>query len=160
MTPPPIARAIDLNREQERVIDAIVDCRTAALGGHVEECGQCAYTRILYNSCRNRHCPKCQSLARAKWVEGRKAEVLPVEYFHVVFTVPEEIAAIAFHNRRVVYTILFQATAQTIATIARDPQHLGAEIAGAPPNEHFGGYDSNLRNLSRAVREIGYVVGL
>jgi Putative transposase/Transposase zinc-binding domain len=117
-----------LLREQERAIDAIVDCRTEALGGHVEECCQCSYTRIRYNSCRNRHCPKCQSLARAKWVEARKAELLPVEYFHVVFTVPKEIAGIAYYNRKVVYDILFRATAQTLTTIARDPQHLGAEI--------------------------------
>ena len=114
--------------EQERAIDAIVNCRTAALGGHIEECDQCPYTRISYNSCRNRHCLKCQSLARAKWVEARKAELLPVEYFHVVFTVPEQIARIAFHNRKAVYDILFRATAQTLNTIARDPRHLGAEI--------------------------------
>jgi hypothetical protein len=114
--------------QQERVIDAIVNCRTAALGGHLEECSQCAYTRNSYNSCRNRHCPKCQSLARAKWVEARQAELLPVEYFHVVFTVPEQIARIAYQNRKVVYNILFRATAETLATIARDPQHLGAEI--------------------------------
>lgn len=117
-----------LLREQERAIDAIVDCRTEALGGHVEECCQCSYTRIRYNSCRNRHCPKCQSLARAKWVEARKAELLPVEYFHVVFTVPKEIAEIAYYNRKAVYDILFHSTAQTLTTIARDPQHLGAEI--------------------------------
>jgi hypothetical protein len=117
-----------LTGEQRRVIDAIVNCRTAALGGHVEECCQCPYTRISYNSCRNRHCPKCQSLARAKWVEARKAELLPVEYFHVVFTVPEQIARIAYYNRKVVYDILFRATAETLTTIARDPQHLGAEI--------------------------------
>jgi len=117
-----------LLREQERAIDAIVNCRTAALGGHVEECGQCSHTRISYNSCRNRHCPKCQSLARAKWVEARKEELLPVEYFHVVFTVPEQIAQIAFYNRKAVYDILFHATAETLNTIARDPRHLGAEI--------------------------------
>jgi hypothetical protein len=117
-----------LTHEQERVIDAIVNCRTAALGGHVEECCQCSYTRISYNSCRNRHCPKCQSLARARWVEARKAELLPVEYFHVVFTVPEQIARIAYYNRKVVYDILFRATAETLTTIARDPRHLGAEI--------------------------------
>jgi len=113
---------------QDRVIDAVVNCRTAALGGHVEECDQCPYTRISYNSCRNRHCPKCQSLARAKWVEARRAELLPVEYFHIVFTIPEQLARIAFHNRKVVYDILFRATAETLTTIARDPQHLGAEI--------------------------------
>ena len=117
-----------LPREQSRVIDAIVDCRTAVLGGHVEQCGQCSHIRISYNSCRNRHCPRCQSLARAKWVDARKAELLPVEYFHVVFTVPEQIAAIAFYNRKVVYDILFQASARTLATIARDPRHLGVEI--------------------------------
>jgi hypothetical protein len=114
--------------DQERVIDAIVNCRTAALGGHIEQCSQCAYTRISYNSCRNRHCPKCQSLARTKWVEARQAELLPVEYFHVVFTLPEQIARIAYSNRKVVYNILFSATAETLAIIARDPQHLGAEI--------------------------------
>jgi hypothetical protein len=114
--------------QQERVIDAIVNCRTAALGGHVEQCDQCCYTRISYNSCRNRHCPKCQSLARAKWVAARQAELLPVEYFHVVFTLPEQIARIAWHNPKVVYDILFRATAETLATIARDPRHLGAEI--------------------------------
>jgi hypothetical protein len=117
-----------LTYQQDRAIDAIVNCRTAAMGGHVEQCDQCPYTRISYNSCRNRHCPKCQSLARAKWVEARKAELLPVEYFHVVFTIPEQLARIAFHNRKVVYDILFKATAETLATIARDPQHLGAEI--------------------------------
>ena len=117
-----------LLREQERAVDAIVNCRPAALGGHVEECCQCSYTRISYNSCRNRHCPKCQSLARAKWVDARKAELLPVEYFHVVFTVPKEIAEIAFYNRSAVYDILFHTTAQTLTTIARDPNHLGAEI--------------------------------
>lgn len=117
-----------LTYQQDRAIHAIVNCRTAALGGHLEECDQCPYTRISYNSCRNRHCPKCQSLARAKWVEARKAELLPVEYFHVVFTIPEQLARIAYHNRKVVYDILFRATAETLSTIARDPQHLGAEI--------------------------------
>jgi hypothetical protein len=117
-----------LLREQERALDAIVNCRTAALGGHVEECSQCPYTRINYNSCRNRNCPKCQSMARAKWVEARKAELLPVEYFHVVFTLPEQLARIAYYNRKAVYNILFRATAETLSTIAGDPQHLGAEI--------------------------------
>ena len=117
-----------LTYQQDRAVDAIVNCRTAALGGHLEECDQCPYTRISYNSCRNRHCPKCQSLARAKWVEARRAELLPVEYFHVVFTLPEQLARIAYHNRKVVYDILFRATAETLSTIARDPKHLGAEI--------------------------------
>ena len=109
-------------------MSAIEQCRTAALGGHVEECDACGHQRISYNSCRNRHCPKCQSLARAQWLSDRQAELLPVEYFHVVFTVPQEIAAIAYQNKDVVYNILFQATAQTLRTIGADPKHLGAEI--------------------------------
>jgi len=117
-----------LPRQQLRVMRAIETCRTAALGGHVEQCGHCSHIRVSYNSCRNRHCPKCQSLARARWLERRKAELLPVDYFHVVFTLPEPIAAIAFQNQKVVYDILFRATAQTLLTIARDPKHLGAEI--------------------------------
>ena len=107
---------------------AIEVCRTATLGGHVETCGQCDFTRIAYNSCRNRHCPKCQNTERAKWLEHRKGELLPVEYFHVVFTMPEQIARIAFQNKDVVYGILFRAASETLLTIARDPQHLGAEI--------------------------------
>jgi hypothetical protein len=113
---------------QLRVMRAIEVCRTAALGGHVEECGQCRHTRISYNSCRNRHCPKCQNTERARWLEDRKAELLPVEYFHVVFTIPEELARIAFYNKEAVYGILFHAAAETLLTIARDPKHLGAEI--------------------------------
>jgi hypothetical protein len=111
-----------------RVMRAIEVCRTAALGGHVERCGHCHHQRVSYNSCRNRHCPKCQSLERARWLEQRKAELLPVEYFHVVFTVPEPVAALALHNQRTVYSILFRTAAQTLLTIARDPRHLGAEI--------------------------------
>ena len=107
---------------------AIEVCRTAVLGGHVETCSQCAHTRISYNSCRNRHCPKCQNKERAKWLESRKGELLPVEYFHVVFTIPEELARIAFYNQEVVYGILFRAASETLVTIARDPQHLGCEI--------------------------------
>jgi hypothetical protein len=114
--------------QQLRVMRAIETCRTAALGGHVEKCSHCAHTQISYNSCRNRHCPKCQNSDRAQWLEQRQAELLPVEYFHVVFTVPEEIAALAFYNPRTVYGILFAATAETLTTIARDPKHLGAEI--------------------------------
>ncbi|MFC0696027.1 IS91 family transposase [Paraburkholderia humisilvae] len=117
-----------LDREQRRVMRAIEQCRTAALGGHVEQCDACGHQRIAYNSCGNRHCPKCQSLARAQWLERRQADLLPVPYFHVVFTVAQEIAAIAFQNKRVVYDILFQATAQTLQTIAADSRHLGATI--------------------------------
>jgi hypothetical protein len=120
--------ADSLSRGQRRVMSDIERCRTAALGGHVEQCDACGHLRISFNSCRSRHCPKCQSLVRAQWLEDRQAELLPVEYFHVVFTVPQEIAAIAYQNKAVVYGILFHATAETLRTIAADPKHLGAEI--------------------------------
>src|SRR5258707_4586008 len=120
--------ARSLSLAQRRVMTAIERCRTAALGGHVEQCDRCHHLRVWYNSCRNRHCPKCQSLARAKWLEDRKAELLPVAYFHVVFTVPEQIAAIAFQNKETLYNILFRAAAETLLTIAADPKHLGAGI--------------------------------
>jgi hypothetical protein len=114
--------------EQRRVMRAIEQCRTAALGGHVDECDSCAHQRISYNSCRNRHCPKCQSLAKARWLEARLADLLPVEYFHVVFTLPEQLASLALQNQRVVYNILFATAAQTLRIIAADPKHLGAEV--------------------------------
>jgi Putative transposase/Transposase zinc-binding domain len=117
-----------LSRDQLRAMSAIERCRTAALGGHVEQCDQCHFQRIAYNSCGDRHCPKCQSLARAQWIEDRQAELLDTQYFHVVFTLPEEIAAIAYQNKKVVYDILFRATSETLRTIAADPKHLGAEI--------------------------------
>jgi hypothetical protein len=117
-----------LSTAQRRVMTAIEVCRTAALGGHLERCDCCNYERPCYDSCGNRHCPKCQSLARAEWVEKRTAEVLPTHYFHVVFSVPEQIASIAYQNKAVVYGILFRATAETLTTIAADPKHLGAEI--------------------------------
>lgn len=117
-----------LARAQRRAMSAIELCRTAALGGHVEQCDTCGHQRIAYDSCRNRSCPKCQSLARAQWLEDRQAELLNVAYFHVVFTLPEEIAAIALHNKKEVYDILFRASAETLSTIAADPEHLGAEI--------------------------------
>jgi putative transposase/transposase-like zinc-binding protein len=113
---------------QRRVMTAIEQCRTAALGGHLERCDQCGYERNAFNSCRDRHCPKCQCLARAQWIEERQSELLEVPYFHVVFTLPEEMAAIAFQNKRVVYGILFRTTAETLTTIAADPKHLGARI--------------------------------
>jgi Putative transposase/Transposase zinc-binding domain len=117
-----------LSPAQRRVMRAITACRTAALGGHVEACDSCEHQRIAYNSCRDRHCPKCQSLARAQWIEHRHAELLDTQYFHVVFTLPEEVAAIAYQNKAVVYNLLFAATAETLRTIAADPRHLGAEI--------------------------------
>lgn len=117
-----------LSLGQRRVMSAIERCRTAALGGHVEQCDACGHQRIAFNSCRNRHCPKCQSLVRAQWLEDRQTELLPVEYFHVVFTVPQEVAAIAYQNKAAVYDILFHATSETLRTIAADSKHLGAEI--------------------------------
>jgi hypothetical protein len=117
-----------LSRGQRRAMRDIERCRTAALGGHVEQCDACGHQRISFNSCRSRHCPKCQSLVRAQWLEDRQAELLPVEYFHVVFTMPQEIAAIAYQNKAVLYDILFHATAETLRTIAADPKHLGAKI--------------------------------
>jgi hypothetical protein len=114
--------------QQLRVMHAVEVCRTSVLGGHAEKCAQCDFTRISYNSCRNRHCPKCQNTDRARWLESRQGELLPVEYFHVVFTVPEEIARIAFYNKEIVYGILFRAASETLQTIAGDPKHLGAEI--------------------------------
>lgn len=122
------AHGAHLGRVERRIMGAIEACRTAALGGHVEACEDCAHRRVAYNSCRNRHCPKCQGLSRAEWLAERQADLLPVPYFHVVFTVPAEVAAIAFHNKAVVYAMLFQAAAETLRTIAADPRHLGAEI--------------------------------
>jgi hypothetical protein len=109
-------------------MSAIELCRTAALGGHVERCDRCDHQRICYNSCRDRHCPKCQSLARAQWLEDRRSELLDTQYFHVVFTVPQPIAAIALQNKEIVYGILFRAASETLRTIAADPTHLGAQI--------------------------------
>jgi hypothetical protein len=115
---------------QLKVMRAIETCRTATLGGHIEQCdnGHCQYTRNAYNSCRNRHCPKCQGLARAQWFESRQAELLPVEYFHVVFTLPEQIANLALYNQDVLYTILFRAASETLLTLGADPKHLGAQL--------------------------------
>jgi hypothetical protein len=117
-----------LRPEQRRVLSDIAACRTAALGGHVEECDQCGHRQIAYNSCRNRHCPKCQATAAAQWTADREAELLPVEYFHVVFTLPAALGPIALQNPREVYGLLFRAAAETLQQIAADPKHLGAEI--------------------------------
>jgi len=122
------AQAERLSSAQRRVMAAIEVCRTAALGGHVERCEDCGETRIAYNSCRNRHCPKCQGLARAQWLADRQRDLLPAPYFHVVFTVPAPIANLALQNKAVVYDILFRTAAETVQTIAADPKHLGATI--------------------------------
>ena len=117
-----------LGRVERRVMSAIELCRTAALGGHTEICAACGLVRCAYNSCRNRHCPKCQGQARAEWLAARQTELLPVPYFHVVFTLPAPVAEIAFHNKAAVYAILFKTAAETLRTIAADSKHLGAEI--------------------------------
>ena len=122
------AHAGHVSLAQLKVMSAIETCRTAALGGHVEACQGCGQIRIAYNSCRNRHCPKCQGAAARTWLEAREADLLPVGYFHVVFTLPAEVAAIAFHNKAVVYDLLFKAASETMMTIAADPRHLGARI--------------------------------
>jgi len=113
---------------QHRLMRAIERCRTAALGGHKEQCGHCHHQRIRYHSCRNRHCPKCQNMARAQWLERRKAELLPIPYFHVVFTIPSELNDLALQNQKLVYDLMFQTSADALRCIARDPKHLGAEI--------------------------------
>ena len=109
-------------------MSAIESCRTAALGGHVARCEDCAHTLIAYNSCRNRHCPKCQGAAAKEWLAEREAELLPVPYYHVVFTLPSAIGDIAYHNKAAIYDLLFKAAAETLLTIAADPKHLGARI--------------------------------
>ena len=114
--------------DQLKVMLAIERCRTAALGGHVARCEDCAYTTIAYNSCRNRHCPKCQGTAAKEWLAAREADLLPVPYYHVVFTLPAALADIAYQNKAVVYDLLFKVSAETMLTIAADPKHLGARI--------------------------------
>jgi hypothetical protein len=123
-----IAHAGHLSLVQLKVMSAIENCRTAALGGHVEACEDCGHWRIAYNSCRNRHCPKCQGAAARTWLAEREADLLPVGYFHVVFTLPAEIADIAYQNKAVVYDLLFKAASETMLTIAADRKHLGARI--------------------------------
>jgi hypothetical protein len=125
---PAYREAHNLPLHQLRLMQAIEQCRTPALGGVVDWCDRCQYTHIQYRSCRNRHCPKCQGLARARWLRQRQAELLPLEYFHVVFTLPEAIAALAFYNRIVVFDLLFRATAQTLREIAGDRKRLGVQI--------------------------------
>ena len=122
------AQAGHLSLAQLKVMSAIENCRTAALGGHVEGCDDCGHLRIAYNSCRNRHCPKCQGAAARTWLAEREADLLPVGYFHVVFTLPTEVADIAWQNKAVVYDLLFRAASETMMRIAADPRHLGARI--------------------------------
>jgi hypothetical protein len=123
-----VAQAGHLSLVQLKVMSAIESCRTAALGGHVDGCDDCGYIRVAYNSCRNRHCPRCQGAAARAWLAEREADLLPVGYFHVVFTLPAEIADIAWQNKAVVYDLLFRAASETMTTIAADHKHLGARI--------------------------------
>jgi hypothetical protein len=122
------ANAGHVSLGQLKVMSAIESCRTAALGGHVARCEDCSHTTIAYNSCRNRHCPKCQGTAAREWLAAREAELLPVPYYHVVFTLPAQIADIAYQNKAVIYDLLFKVSAETLITIAADPKHLGARI--------------------------------
>jgi len=124
---------IERNRDhlawpQLKVLRAIRDCRTSALGGHVNRCARCGHQAISYNSCRNRHCPKCQTSAREQWLQKQAADLLPCSYFHVVFTIPHELSALALQNKKVLYDLLFQASAETLLEVAADPKHLGAEV--------------------------------
>ena len=122
------ANAGHVSLDQLKVMSAIESCRTVALGGHVARCEDCAYTTISYNCCRNRHCPKCQGAAAKEWLAERETDLLPVPYYHVVFTLPAPIADIAYQNKAVVYDLLFRASAETLITIAADPKHLGARV--------------------------------
>jgi hypothetical protein len=150
---------VSLSSAQRRAMTAIETCRTAALGGHVEQCSDCGHQRIAFNSCRNRNCPKCQGLARVQWLQDRQAELLDVPYFHVVFTVPAEIEVIAFQNQTVMYDILFRAGSETLRTIAADPKHLHVLVPGggiAPDGNSWiscrPGFFLPIRVLSRLFR--------
>ncbi|MCP3884072.1 MAG: IS91 family transposase, partial [Propionibacteriaceae bacterium] len=122
------AQAGHLSLGQLKMMSAIERCRSAALGGHVLRCPACEHTQIAYNSCRNRHCPKCQASTALRWLEARQADLLPVDYYHLVFTLPGPISALAYHNKSVIYGLLFQTAAETLLRIAADPKHLGARI--------------------------------
>jgi len=117
-----------INWQHQKVLLAITRCRTAALGGHRDQCSDCGHSAISYNSCRNRHCPKCQGNARLRWLQARQRELLPTSYVHVVFTLPRELAPLALQNKRLLFNLLFRTSAETLLEIARDPRHLGAEI--------------------------------
>ena len=132
------ANAGHISLDQLKVMSAVQACRTAALGGHVERCDDCGLIRIAYNSCRNRHCPKCQGATARDWLADRESELLPVGYFHFVFTLPAEIAPVAYQNKRVVYDLLFKTAAETLTTIAADPKHLGARIGATAVLHSWG----------------------
>ena len=132
-----------------KVLRAIARCRTAALGGHIDECTNCGHrATISYNSCRNRHCPKCQTGARERWIAARRRELLPTPYVHVVFTLPPQLAALALQNRKLIYGLLLHASAKTLLEVARNPAHLGAEI-GFFSVLHYSGRDTAARTRVR-----------
>ena len=129
---PRYAASYPVSGTQHQVIRALCQCRTAALGGHLEACSRCGHRRAVYHSCRNRHCPKCQALAQADWLEARRADLLPVDYFHVVFTLPHELCPLALYRPRVIYDLLFRTAADTLATFSRDPRYFSAQTGGTP----------------------------
>jgi hypothetical protein len=139
------ANAGHVSLGQFKVMSAIEYCRSAALGGHVERCEDCGHSRIAYNSCPNRHCPKCQGAAARDWLAARQADLLPVGYFHLVFTLPAEIAPIAYQNKAVAYELLFRTAAETLLTIAGDPRHLGAQIGIAAVLHSWGSAMTTIR---------------
>ncbi|HYE12520.1 MAG TPA: IS91 family transposase [Patescibacteria group bacterium] len=121
-------RKYQLPNQMMKVMKAIEDCRTAKLGGHIDECDECGHIKISYNSCRNRHCPKCQSLAKERWLTDRKNDLLPVEYFHVVFTIPDTLNPLTLRNQRELYSILFKSVSETLLELGKDPKYLGVDI--------------------------------
>ena len=125
---PPYQTNHGLTRQQHKAAQAILGCRTGAYGGRVEQCSDCDHTRILYNSCSNRHCPQCQGLAKERWIDARSEDLLPVSYFHVVFTLPEELQVVVLQNQELLYNLLFQSVSQTLLELAADPKYLGAQI--------------------------------
>lgn len=146
-----MAHAGHLSLHQLKIMSAIEHCRTAALGGHVEACTDCGHWRIAYNSCRNRHCPRCQGAAARSWLEAREADLLPVGYFHVVFTLPAEVTAIAYYNKALVYDLLFKAAADTMLTIAADPRRPD-RYHRRPPHMGLGAHPSSAYPHDRARR--------
>jgi len=143
-----------------KVLLAIVRYRTAVLGGHLDECTSCGHRAISYNSCRNRHCPKCQAGARDRWLAARRQELLPTRYVHVIFTLPQRLASLALQNKKVFYDLLFRASAETLLEVACDPRHLGAEIGffsvlvSPLSNQRTDAYGGSFENRTRMLREI------
>jgi hypothetical protein len=136
----------NLSLGQLKVVSAIEQCRSAALGGHVLRCEGCAAVEVAYNSCRNRHCPKCQATAARRWLDARQEDLLPVEYYHVVFTLPAPISEIAYYNKAVMYGLLFDMAAETLRTIAADPKHLGAQVGAS-----VRAYHARSRSITRPL---------